>query len=196
MPCLKGGLHGLKADPSARADDQDCRHRVLLPAWLTSCATQAIAPQGGTGGLKHMKCWRVPAMRRGEAVGGFGGLGGIMGQLFPVIAAWRRRVAPGTRTSSTRSDTPNWRPTGSRTFGGTKPERPIHDPFVGLAGAGKLGTTSASPSITCAVSPARAANIALIAAMASSICSSLICLIMLECSICISRGTKSAQIFM
>src|SRR5262249_1544635 len=60
MPCLKGGLHGLKADPSALADDQDCRHRAFLPAWLTSCATQAIAPQGGTGGLKHKKCWRRP----------------------------------------------------------------------------------------------------------------------------------------
>src|SRR6516162_4650763 len=27
-------------------------------------------------------------------------------------------------------------------------EAPVHDAFVGLAGAGKLGTTSASPSIT------------------------------------------------
>jgi hypothetical protein len=32
--------------------------------------------------------------------------------------------------------------------------------------------------------------------MACSISSSLICLIVLECSICISLGTKSAQIFM
>ena len=40
---------------------------------------------------------------------------------------------------------------------------PVQDPGLG---GGKLGTTSASPSITFAVSPARAANIALIAAMA------------------------------
>src|SRR6266487_1915173 len=26
MSRLEGGLHGLKADPSARANDQDCRH--------------------------------------------------------------------------------------------------------------------------------------------------------------------------
>src|SRR5262249_11744686 len=26
MPCLKCDLHGLKANSSARADDQDCRH--------------------------------------------------------------------------------------------------------------------------------------------------------------------------
>src|SRR5438034_6140628 len=35
---IEGGLHGLKADPSARANDQDCRHGVMLPvgsAWLT-----------------------------------------------------------------------------------------------------------------------------------------------------------------
>src|SRR6266487_5936792 len=38
MTRLEGGLHGLKADPSARADDEDCRHGVMLPvspAWLT-----------------------------------------------------------------------------------------------------------------------------------------------------------------
>ena len=74
--------------------------------------------------------------------------------------------------------------------------RALQHYFVGLAGAGKLGTTSASPSITCAASSARTSSIARIAAMASSICSSLICLIVPECSICISLGTKSAQIFM
>jgi hypothetical protein len=44
-----------------------------------------------------------------------------------------------------------------------KPERvehPLHDAFVGLAGAGKLGPTSACPSITFAASAACAANIA------------------------------------
>src|SRR5262249_48964700 len=35
-------------------------------------------------------------------------------------------------------------------------ERALHDAFAGLAGAGKLGATSASPSITFAASPARA----------------------------------------
>jgi hypothetical protein len=38
MPRLKGGLYGLKADPSARAYDQDCRHGFILlvgSAWLT-----------------------------------------------------------------------------------------------------------------------------------------------------------------
>src|SRR5262245_12870799 len=30
MPRLEGSLHGLKADPSARADNQDCRHGVIL----------------------------------------------------------------------------------------------------------------------------------------------------------------------
>src|ERR1700732_3700734 len=31
MSCLEGGLHGLKADSSARADDQDCRHGADTP---------------------------------------------------------------------------------------------------------------------------------------------------------------------
>src|SRR5213592_5019602 len=31
MSRLEGGLNGLKADPPARADDQDCRHGALLP---------------------------------------------------------------------------------------------------------------------------------------------------------------------
>src|SRR5437763_16028226 len=30
MSRLEGSLHGLKADPSACADDQDCRHGVTL----------------------------------------------------------------------------------------------------------------------------------------------------------------------
>src|SRR5262249_29050471 len=45
---------------------------------------------------------------------------------------------------------PEWRPIGSRTFGGVEPERPLHDAFVGFAGAGKLGTSSGSPSISVA----------------------------------------------
>src|SRR6266478_1353542 len=38
MPRLEGGPHGLKAEPSARADDKDYLHGVMLPvgpAWLT-----------------------------------------------------------------------------------------------------------------------------------------------------------------
>jgi hypothetical protein len=31
MSRLESGLRGLKADPSARADDQDCRHGVDAP---------------------------------------------------------------------------------------------------------------------------------------------------------------------
>src|SRR6516165_4677283 len=31
MPRVEGGLHGLKADPPARADDQDCRHCADAP---------------------------------------------------------------------------------------------------------------------------------------------------------------------
>ena len=49
MPRLEGSLHGLKADPSARADDQDCRHDVILADPLGSpvCAMQAAARQVG-----------------------------------------------------------------------------------------------------------------------------------------------------
>src|SRR5262249_11208202 len=50
MPRLKGGLHGLKADPSARADDQHTRHGVVLPvepAWLTLMCDAVNPPQDG-----------------------------------------------------------------------------------------------------------------------------------------------------
>jgi hypothetical protein len=48
MSRREGGPHGLKADPSTRADDQDYRHGVMLPvdpAWLTVMAMQAAIPQ-------------------------------------------------------------------------------------------------------------------------------------------------------
>src|SRR5437588_768949 len=58
MPGLKGGLHGLKADPSARADDQDARHGGMLPAELawgfaslspaSSCARPSLFSASGT----------------------------------------------------------------------------------------------------------------------------------------------------
>src|SRR6266516_1134443 len=52
MPCLECDLHGLKADPSARADDEDCRHGVMLPVGPPGsplCALQAAVPQDGGG---------------------------------------------------------------------------------------------------------------------------------------------------
>jgi hypothetical protein len=78
MSRLEGGLHGLKADSPARADDQDFRHGVMLlvgPAWLTVMCNAGSRTARWAGGLKHMKSLaagvrpgdRVPAMRRGAA---------------------------------------------------------------------------------------------------------------------------------
>jgi hypothetical protein len=44
--------------------------------------------------------------------------------------------------------------------------RQFHDAVVDVAGGGKVGTTSAFPSISFALSPVRAASIALMAAIA------------------------------
>jgi len=74
-------------------------------------------------------------------------------------------------------------------------ERRFHDAVEGVAGAGKLGTTSASPSISFALSPARASIHARSAAIACSSSSSLSPLTPAERSTFISRGTRSAQIF-
>jgi hypothetical protein len=55
MSRLEGGLHGLKTDPSARADDQDCRHGVMLPvgpAWLTVMCDADNRTARWAGGLK------------------------------------------------------------------------------------------------------------------------------------------------
>src|SRR6516165_7636015 len=62
-----------------------------------------------------------------------------VGTSSPTMATTRApcSTTSGTRTSSTPSGTPKWRPTGSRTFGGVEPERLLHDAFVGLAGAGQ-----------------------------------------------------------
>jgi len=62
----------------------------------------------------------------------------------------------------------------------------IYDPDFGDSPLDVVGVTSII----------RRSISTLTAIIACSICSSLICLIVLECSICISRGTKSAQIFM
>src|SRR6516165_9141489 len=62
-----------------------------------------------------------------------------VGSSWPTMVTTRApcSTTSGTRTSSTPSGTPKWRPTGSRTFGGVEPERLLHDAFVGLAGAGQ-----------------------------------------------------------
>src|SRR5215470_4732824 len=57
MPRLERGPHGLKADPSARADDQDCRHGVILPlgpAWLTVMCDAGSCTARWAGGLKRV----------------------------------------------------------------------------------------------------------------------------------------------
>src|SRR5260221_11607595 len=57
MPRVEGGLYGLKADPSARADDQDCRHGVMLPvgsAWLTVMCDAGNRIARWAGGLKRV----------------------------------------------------------------------------------------------------------------------------------------------
>jgi hypothetical protein len=57
MPPFDGGPHGLKADPSARADDQDYRHGVMLlvgPAWLTVMCDAGSRTARWAGGLKSV----------------------------------------------------------------------------------------------------------------------------------------------
>src|SRR5215471_11955762 len=51
MPRLEGGPQGLKADPSARADDQDYRHG---PAWLTVMCDAGSRTARWAGGLKRV----------------------------------------------------------------------------------------------------------------------------------------------
>src|SRR5262245_10037032 len=74
MSRLEGGLHGLKAYPSARSDDQDFRHGVMLLvglAWLIVMCNAGSRTARRADGL-HMKGWRecaqVPTMRREGAV--------------------------------------------------------------------------------------------------------------------------------
>ena len=57
MSRREGGPHGLKADPSTRADDQDYRHGVMLPvgpAWLTVMCDAGSRPARWAGGLKRV----------------------------------------------------------------------------------------------------------------------------------------------
>src|SRR5262245_13357167 len=75
MSRLEGGLHGLKAYPSARSDDQDFRHGVMLLvglAWLIVMCNAGSRTARRAGRL-HMKgrgreCAEVPTTRRGAAV--------------------------------------------------------------------------------------------------------------------------------
>src|SRR6266576_2972349 len=65
MSRLEGGLHGLKANPSARANDQDCRHGVMLPVgstWLTVMCDAGSHTARWAGGLK-----RIPRALRSHA---------------------------------------------------------------------------------------------------------------------------------
>ena len=57
MPRLEGGHHGLKADPSARADDQDYRHGIMFlvgPAWLSVMCDAGGRTARWAGGLKRV----------------------------------------------------------------------------------------------------------------------------------------------
>src|SRR5262249_3230062 len=71
----------------------------------------------------------------------------------------------------------------------------LTDRSANTSGAGKLGTTSASPSLTLAFAAAsRLASISLINSIPRSICSVVIALMPPECSNFISRGTSKAHI--
>ena len=72
--------------------------------------------------------------------------------------------------------------------------RALQHYFVGLAGTGKLGTTSASPSITFALC-AWASNDALRCSIMASSYSSVRSLTPPKCSTFTSRGTSIAQTF-
>ena len=73
-------------------------------------------------------------------------------------------------------------------------ERQFYNPGLGATGAGKLGTTSACPSITLALC-AWASNDALRCSIMASSCSSVSSLIGLLCSTLCSRRTSSARPF-
>src|SRR5215472_13683899 len=44
MLCLESDLHGFKADPSARANDQDCRHGALAQKALAVRISRGVFP--------------------------------------------------------------------------------------------------------------------------------------------------------
>src|SRR5262245_38515509 len=66
MPRLEGSLHGLKANPSARANNQDCRHGVILASTHLAhvicdagsrTARWAGRARGGTRRLLRLRSW-------------------------------------------------------------------------------------------------------------------------------------------
>ena len=66
MSRREGGPHGLKADPSTRADDQDYRHGVMLPvgpAWLTVMCDAGSRIARLAGGLKRVSKAVAVALR-------------------------------------------------------------------------------------------------------------------------------------
>src|SRR5262249_30567245 len=74
MSRLEGGLHGLKAYPSARSDDQDFRHGVMLLvglAWLIVMCNAGSRTARRAGRL-HMKAVGGSASPRCPLCGGRG----------------------------------------------------------------------------------------------------------------------------
>ena len=76
MSRLEGGLNGLKADPPARADDQDCRHGVLLPV-ARPCSHTAAQPASNGSNPRARIAAVIPASTSPvPAVASQGGAGG------------------------------------------------------------------------------------------------------------------------
>src|SRR5215831_1212443 len=70
MPCREGGLYCLKPDPSARADDQNCRHGLMLPvgsAWLSVMCDAGSRTARWVDGLK--RAFRVVVVARQDLRG-------------------------------------------------------------------------------------------------------------------------------
>src|SRR5262245_28333715 len=117
------------------------------------------------------------------------------GSSSPMMATTRGRCSTtlGTRTSSTRSGTPKWRRTGSKTFGEAdlRPWASLCRRFRAPASSGRLPLP---PSITVAFAPIPRSRIKVSSASrVRSSCSSVIALTPPECSNFISRGTSMAQ---
>src|SRR5262249_30034058 len=104
MSRLEGGLHGLKSDPSARSDDQDFRHGVMLLvglAWLivmcnagSRTARRAGGTHEGLAGVRpgaHYAAGGGGGGFGGLGGGGFGGFGGSMGQPIQLIRSGAHR---------------------------------------------------------------------------------------------------------
>src|SRR5215472_13602753 len=87
MPRLKGSLHGLKADPPARPDDQDFRHGIMLLvglAWLIVMCNAGSRTARRAGHLQMKGCGgsAPPSAHYAAAGGGGGGFGGLGGGGF------------------------------------------------------------------------------------------------------------------